>query len=649
MLELVLQIFTENNQQLTGQFEIPNVSIITAILTNNNSLSVSSSLSGSGNGSIYQNNSSTLYLGGTSAGIIINASENQNSVIYNGASQIVNNTNYWDLGLQGSGTKTLQTGTTSISRDFILNSSSSLSVSAVENLTIGRNFFIENNNIFYAGSYIQGVKGDFINNGTFTAGTSTVLMNGTGAQAILGNVPTTFNNLTINNSAGITLSTNETVAGTLTLTSGLITTGSNTLTIGASGNISDANATHYINGKLAHIYSATGSKTFPVGKGGVYRPLTLNYTALSGTSTVTAEQFESTLPGTAPANITLFAGRYWSVTESGSTSRTYSLTLDGTGIPANKSVSMIKGDNGTNVAYTTTGTAPEYTHAGFTGFSDFALGTYDQITWTGSVSAEWSASGNWDIGTVPLSSDNVTIASSSINPHITVASAYPTVLNNLAIQSGAILTVDAGMALTVNGTITNSAGTSGLVIKSDVTGDGKLINNTPNTTPVSGTVELYLKGGSGEWGPAYHYFVPPVASMAINNTTSGGHTTSYNTAVSLGLQTTNFNGDLLNYLESEVTANKNNGWQYFDGFAYLGSHSTTSFSSLVSSQGYNIYLKANDKITFTGALNCAQPATSFILTKTSADALASGWNLVGNPYPCNYDLSVIPSVLNTGR
>ena len=50
---------------------------------------------------------------------------------------------------------------------------------------------------------------------------------------------TTFNKLTINNSAGVTLLSNETVNGTLTISSGTLSTGGNTVTLGSSATLSE--------------------------------------------------------------------------------------------------------------------------------------------------------------------------------------------------------------------------------------------------------------------------------------------------------------------------------------------------------------------------------------------------------------------------
>lgn len=72
--------------------------------------------------------------------------------------------------------------------------------------------------------------------GTFTAENSTLKFTGTSAQTISG--ATTFNNLVIDNSAGVSISTNShSIKGTLTLTNGTFTT-NNSVTL-----VSDANGT----------------------------------------------------------------------------------------------------------------------------------------------------------------------------------------------------------------------------------------------------------------------------------------------------------------------------------------------------------------------------------------------------------------------
>ncbi|MEI6750201.1 MAG: Ig-like domain repeat protein, partial [Bacteroidota bacterium] len=232
----------------------------------------------------------------------------------------------------------------------------------------------------------------------------------------------TVNDLIINNAASVSLGQNITVNGALSLTSGLLSPGSNTITIAAAGAVSNASSSSYVNGKLVRIFGATGSKDFAIGKGGIYRPLSLNYTALSGTSTVTAEQFETTIPGSTPANTTLFATRHWVLSESGSSSCAFNVTLDGTGFSPTHTVKMINGNGTTNTAYAVT--TPDYTATGFTSYTNgnFGLGeitlattttTDDKAVCLGSTSVDLTAtvSPAFSGGTVQFYIDGSTVGS----------------------------------------------------------------------------------------------------------------------------------------------------------------------------------------------------------------------------------------------
>lgn len=252
-------------------------------------------------------------------------------------------------------------------------------------------------------------------------------------------------------------------------------------------------------------------------------------------------------------------------------------------------------------------------------------------TWTGTSGTDWNTPANWNYTSVPPITSDVIIANVTNDPIVNEVPATPAECENLTINTGAILTIAAGRALKVNGTLTNNAGITGLVIKSDANGnDGKLINNTSS---VPGTVELYLKGGTVNSSRVYHYFVPPVQTMTIGINIP--YPTVTEAKANLGI--TNFTGDLLSYSEVAAGPSKDNGWQFFDGWT-----GTTGFSSLVSATGYNINFSEDDKITFKGQLN--GPAHSFgPLSYTN-----QGWNLVGNPYPCNYDLTGISALTGTG-
>ncbi|MDZ7896694.1 MAG: YDG domain-containing protein [Arcicella sp.] len=249
---------------------------------------------------------------------------------------------------------------------FVLNSGATLNIKSADGITSSG----ATGNIQVAGSRTYNTGANYIYSGA--------------ATQVTGNgLPASVNNLTINNSAGVTLTSNATVNGALALTSGLLTTSPSAApTIASAGLISGASSSSYVSGPLKREYSATGSKTFPIGKGGNYRAISLDYTALSGgTSTVTAEQMESTIGGTLPTGVSVQSGRHWDISESGSTSRTYSLTLDGDPFTAATPI-IVKGDGSTNTKTTATVAGTNFTATGFMTFSKFAVGNCTNPTIT---------------------------------------------------------------------------------------------------------------------------------------------------------------------------------------------------------------------------------------------------------------------------
>ena len=241
-----------------------------------------------------------------------------------------------------------------------------------------------NGEVLLSGSLI--VKGNLINNvgseDVFNspAAGSEVILSGAAAQTLGGSTTATFRfgKLTLNNSNGLTLGSSVQVKNLLTFQSGIINTDANTVTIGLSGTVSGTSSTAYISGKLARVINTTGTNiAFPIGKGGNYRPLSINFSSLTGTSTITTEQIETLLPGPPPTNVTFYPDRYWQISESGGSNLAYTLTLDGTGFTTSAIKKMIKGNGTTNTDYDVTYSNPYFTNESpFNSFSNFGIGEY---------------------------------------------------------------------------------------------------------------------------------------------------------------------------------------------------------------------------------------------------------------------------------
>jgi autotransporter-associated beta strand protein len=123
-------------------------------------------------------------------------------------------------------------------------------------------------------------------------------------------------NLTMNRTGGagsVTLGSPLTIGGTLTLTSGIINMGSNTLTL--TDTATAARTAGYVTGNYKKIYSATGSFTYDVGTANGYSPLTANVTNLNGTSDLTVKPTQTAQPQIQTPGKAL--QRYWTLTEGG--------------------------------------------------------------------------------------------------------------------------------------------------------------------------------------------------------------------------------------------------------------------------------------------------------------------------------------------
>jgi len=215
--------------------------------------------------------------------------------------------------------------------------------------------------------------------GTFTPHSRAVFFNGvTGDQTVTCQGGETFDYLILDKttSGDLLLANDITINQVLTLSKGLITTGSNKVTLTTTGSIVSYSSNSYVNGILAQTIPAAGPIVFPLGKGGNYRPLTFNYSTLSGISIVTAEQIEAPLSGTLPANVVLGGNRYWRISQDGGSSFNYNLTLDPTGFYIPGTVLMLKKESGTITGHATT--SPNYTNSTdfntLTGNNEITLG-----------------------------------------------------------------------------------------------------------------------------------------------------------------------------------------------------------------------------------------------------------------------------------
>ena len=222
-----------------------------------------------------------------------------------GAQSITGATTFYNLSLSGGNTTTL---------------AAAITVSGNLNIASGDTLDVSTSN------YAVTVNGSWTNSGTFTARSGTVTLNGASAQMMSGNAMT-FYNLILNNAAGLTISNNETITHTLTLTAGIITTGSNVVIAytGTTNATVTASTSGYVYGNLRK-YVATGTIKFEVGTNNAsdYTPVTLTFSnvATAGTLTVNATGVADytsipNYPGTSGLSTTNYVKVYWTLINSG--------------------------------------------------------------------------------------------------------------------------------------------------------------------------------------------------------------------------------------------------------------------------------------------------------------------------------------------
>ena len=194
-----------------------------------------------------------------------------------------------------------------------------------------------------SGNFNLTLSGNWTNNATataFTPGTATVTLNGTAVQNLGGTFSTNYNNFTLNNTSGVILGNSINVNGTLTLTSGRLSIGTNNIVLGiaspaVAGALSSANMIVATNtGQVRKLLNANGSYTYPIGdaSGPNYTPITVNFSAGTyGGGAYTGANVK-VIKHPNNANLTDYLNRYWSIATSGITTPTY--TAAATYVPA---------------------------------------------------------------------------------------------------------------------------------------------------------------------------------------------------------------------------------------------------------------------------------------------------------------------------
>jgi uncharacterized repeat protein (TIGR01451 family) len=313
-------------------------------------------------GTLTVSSGGTLKVGGTN-GIPSNYATHSigstSTTELNGSSQTVavlnSSQQYGNLTLSGSGTKTLGGSIT-------VRGALSLSGATLAD-----------------GGYTLSANGNIGNSSSHTGSGKIALTGGSASHTLSGGG--SYANLEINDSYGATLSATTTVNGTLTFTSGKITTGAYTLVVSSTGSVSRTSG-HVVGTCQKYVGTGATSRTFEIGDATTYAPIDVAFASV----TVAGNLSASTTAGSHPnANLSPIdedknVNRYWTLTNSGITFTNYSATctfvsgdLDA---GANTTLFIVGRYSSSTWSSPTVGTRTSTTTqaTGLTGFGDFEIG-----------------------------------------------------------------------------------------------------------------------------------------------------------------------------------------------------------------------------------------------------------------------------------
>ncbi|MFN5794227.1 MAG: autotransporter-associated beta strand repeat-containing protein, partial [Bacteroidota bacterium] len=367
-----------------------------------------------------------------------------------------------------------------------------------------------------AGNWNRNSFGSFVGTGANGRG---VFFNGPDAQSLTANGGETFQFLIIQKTVGSNLTLNNavTVASDLNLTSGNIILGTNNLTLNASATISNASASSFVitngSGYLQKVFTANGTFTWPVGDniGTIeYTPATLNVTSSGGTLGMRVVN----APHPNNGSSLHYINRYWNTSMSATSyswdgSFNYT-TADVVGTQTNMLLNIYD-PNAPNIGWTeypsssaaanvlTVTTGPStgsLNNSDITGRKDVPL-YYRSI-----ASGDWSDVTKWESSTDPAfispaptspvaaAPNNINSAGIQIRNTHTIIVAGSIAADDLDVQTGGVLTVDAaGNFAIVNGFAATDFTINGTFNVNNTTtlasGSSTVLNSVWNTTSAS--------------------------------------------------------------------------------------------------------------------------------------------------------------------
>ncbi|PLX03348.1 MAG: hypothetical protein C0594_10565, partial [Marinilabiliales bacterium] len=330
---------------------------------------------------------------------------------------------YYNINLENSGAKDIS-GMLTLNGDITIAGSASLSAHSSFTQASAKTFYYTSTGTtnlagnITIGNFVQNAAGGtFSPNGntitvkgntwTYTAGSFTasgkVLFQGSAQQTLSGTI--TFDELQIDNSNHLVISSDVTVNTLLTFTSGNIVTNTQKVIMPISGSI--ARASGHVEGNLQKAFDlANTSASFEVGTGSSYSPVDIVFTGLSGAGDIicAADTFDHPDIYASDIDPNKTVNRYWTITNNGVSFTSYNTVFNflssDVDLAADESNFEVRRYDGVEFLNTTINLQNNnFTSiSGETGFGDFICGEKfnpDYLTNAVSGTMTWNDQTHW--------------------------------------------------------------------------------------------------------------------------------------------------------------------------------------------------------------------------------------------------------------
>ena len=487
--------------------------------------------------------------------------------------------------------------------------------------------------------------------GTLTTSTTTNLIFGTAGNTggAAATIPTgTFtavpvvNNFTINRSNALTLGSQDlTVNGTLTLTAGILSAGSNTVILGTAATFSGGSTLSHVQGNLRRLI-ATGTHTslnFPIGDGSVYAPVSLaltgTVTAATGSITIRTTAGEHPDLGASGINNTRSVNRYWTIEQTSpvpgmvSYAPTFNYASGDNDAGTTASAYTLRLFNNSNwfpVTVSGTPTSAQILGTGIQQFGEFAVG---QITGTISVATHPVSQSVCEGAAVSFSASSTSVPVPTIQWQRDNGSGYEPVTANS--DPGVVYSGFTSGTLTITGANASINSYSYRAVFSNING---VVNSDPATLTVNQVLTPVVTLTNSIASDLTFYSISICAGTPVtftaNARNTGGGTVTYNFKVN---GTTVQNGPAATFTSSSF---QNNDLVSCDISVSSGACLTTTTASTTTTVT-STYIAVT-----TPAVTVAASTGSTICSGTEVDFTATASNTGGGNITYEFRKNGVP-------